>query len=162
MLSIQVSTQTNPVVKLPVFYLCLVQNRGRLAEKRTIPLPPNRVPKKELSSIFSSDDSEGSERASGDHAHIKQEEELPYSIMRKRWDARLGMWNQSCLQDTLIIKPDTCWTTKRRPKSRSGLVTTVTKVSLKNTLVNSRSFCCILGWQSQEMAHQVSLRFHQK
>lgn len=75
---------TNPVVKLPVFYLCLVQNRGRLAEKRTIPLPPNRVPKKELSSIFSSDDSEGSERASGDHAHIKQEEELPYSIMRKR------------------------------------------------------------------------------
>ena len=74
----------NPVVKLPVFYLCLVQNRGRLAEKRTIPLPPNRVPKKELSSIFSSDDSEGSERASGDHAHIKQEDESPYSIMRKR------------------------------------------------------------------------------
>ncbi|KAJ3587054.1 hypothetical protein NHX12_013444 [Muraenolepis orangiensis] len=60
------------------------QNRGRLAEKRTIPLPPNRVPKKELASIFSSDDSEGSERAVGDHPHIKQEEELHYSIMRKR------------------------------------------------------------------------------
>ncbi|KAM7404577.1 hypothetical protein PAMP_011914 [Pampus punctatissimus] len=59
-------------------------NRGRLAEKRTIPLPPNRVPKKELASIFSSDDSEGSERTSGDHAHIKQEDELHYSIMRKR------------------------------------------------------------------------------
>ncbi|MEQ2160734.1 hypothetical protein GOODEAATRI_002488 [Goodea atripinnis] len=59
-------------------------NRGRLAEKRTIPLPPNRVPKKELASIFSSDDSEGSERASGDHAHIKQEEDLHYSIMRKK------------------------------------------------------------------------------
>lgn len=76
----------NPVVKVSPFSLCLVvQNRGRLAEKRTIPLPPNRLPKKELSSIFSSDDSEGSERASGDHAHIKQEEELHYSIMRKRW-----------------------------------------------------------------------------
>uniref|UniRef100_A0A3Q2XIK3 Sterile alpha motif domain containing 11 n=1 Tax=Hippocampus comes TaxID=109280 RepID=A0A3Q2XIK3_HIPCM len=59
-------------------------NRGRLAEKRTIPLPPNRVPKKELASIFSSDDSEGSERTSGDHGHIKQEDELHYSIVRKR------------------------------------------------------------------------------
>ncbi|CAB1329634.1 unnamed protein product, partial [Coregonus sp. 'balchen'] len=58
-------------------------NRGRLAEKRTIPLPPNRVPKRELSSVFSSDDSEGSDRASGDHAHIKQEDELHYSIIRK-------------------------------------------------------------------------------
>lgn len=64
--------------------LLCTQNRGRLAEKRTIPLPPNRLPKKELSSIFSSDDSEGSERASADHAHIKQEDELHYSIMRKR------------------------------------------------------------------------------
>ncbi len=63
----------------------LLQNRGRLAEKRTIPLPPTRVPKKELASVFSSDDSEGSERASGDHADIKQEE-LHYTIMRKRWE----------------------------------------------------------------------------
>lgn len=74
----------NPVAQSSPFVLLVVQNRGRLAEKRTIPLPPNRVPKKELASIFSSDDSEGSERASGDHAHIKQEEDLHYSIMRKR------------------------------------------------------------------------------
>lgn len=73
-----------PVVNAVFSVSCVVQNRGRLAEKRTIPLPPNRLPKKELSSIFSSDDSEGSERASGDHAHIKQEDELHYSIMRKR------------------------------------------------------------------------------
>lgn len=80
------------IKKLPIvstvscvfFPLLCKQNRGRLAEKRTIPLPPNRLPKKELSSIFSSDDSEGSERASADHAHIKQEDELHYSIMRKR------------------------------------------------------------------------------
>ncbi|KAK1801798.1 hypothetical protein P4O66_022439 [Electrophorus voltai] len=58
-------------------------NRGRLAEKRTIPLPPSRVPKKELASVFSSDDSEGSERVSLDHADIKQEEELHYTMMRK-------------------------------------------------------------------------------
>lgn len=75
----------SPVIKVSPFSLfVVVQNRGRLAEKRTIPLPPNRLAKKELSSIFSSDDSEGSERASGDHAHIKQEEELHYNIMRKR------------------------------------------------------------------------------
>lgn len=79
------SLYLNPAVKMSPISLChAVQNRGRLAEKRTIPLPPNRVPKKELSSIFSSDDSEGSERASGDHAHIKQEEESHYSILRKR------------------------------------------------------------------------------
>lgn len=69
-------------------YVCvscvLLQNRGRLAEKRTIPLPPTRVPKKELASVFSSDESEGGERSSTDHADIKQEEELHYTTMRKR------------------------------------------------------------------------------
>uniref|UniRef100_A0A8D3BV91 Sterile alpha motif domain containing 11 n=1 Tax=Scophthalmus maximus TaxID=52904 RepID=A0A8D3BV91_SCOMX len=72
-----------PICDCPGCRISSPVNRGRLAEKRTIPLPPNRVPKKELASIFSSDDSEGSERASGDHAHIKQEDELHYSIMRK-------------------------------------------------------------------------------
>uniref|UniRef100_A0A8C8A1S5 Sterile alpha motif domain containing 11 n=1 Tax=Oryzias sinensis TaxID=183150 RepID=A0A8C8A1S5_9TELE len=72
-----------PICDCPGCRISSPVNRGRLAEKRTIPLPPNRVPKKELASIFSSDDSEGSERASGDHAHIKQEDDLHYSIMRK-------------------------------------------------------------------------------
>ncbi|TRY96621.1 hypothetical protein DNTS_024248, partial [Danionella cerebrum] len=67
----------------------ILQNRGRLAEKRTIPLPPTRLPKKELASVFSSDDSEGSERASGDHTDIKQEE-LNYTIMRKSRDSDLS------------------------------------------------------------------------
>uniref|UniRef100_A0AAX7VQL0 Sterile alpha motif domain containing 11 n=1 Tax=Astatotilapia calliptera TaxID=8154 RepID=A0AAX7VQL0_ASTCA len=73
-----------PICDCPGCRISSPVNRGRLAEKRTIPLPPNRVPKKELASIFSSDDSEGSDRASGDHAHIKQEDELHYNIMRKR------------------------------------------------------------------------------
>uniref|UniRef100_A0A8C6TXQ0 Sterile alpha motif domain containing 11 n=1 Tax=Neogobius melanostomus TaxID=47308 RepID=A0A8C6TXQ0_9GOBI len=68
-----------PICDCPGCRISSPVNRGRLAEKRTIPLPPNRVPKKELASIFSSDDSEGSERASGDHAHIKQEDELHFS-----------------------------------------------------------------------------------
>ncbi|XP_029974244.1 sterile alpha motif domain-containing protein 11 isoform X2 [Salarias fasciatus] len=79
-----------PICDCPGCRISSPVNRGRLAEKRTIPLPPNRVPKKELASIFSSDDSEGSERASGDHAHIKQEDELHYSIMRKSRDSDLS------------------------------------------------------------------------
>ncbi|XP_029011418.1 sterile alpha motif domain-containing protein 11 isoform X2 [Betta splendens] len=79
-----------PICDCPGCRISSPVNRGRLAEKRTIPLPPNRVPKKELASIFSSDDSEGSERASADHAHIKQEDELHYSIMRKSRDSDLS------------------------------------------------------------------------
>ncbi|XP_058497924.1 sterile alpha motif domain-containing protein 11 isoform X2 [Solea solea] len=79
-----------PICDCPGCRISSPVNRGRLAEKRTIPLPPNRVPKKELASIFSSDDSEGSERASSDHAHIKQEDELHYSIMKKSRDSDLS------------------------------------------------------------------------
>ncbi|XP_037335340.2 sterile alpha motif domain-containing protein 11 isoform X2 [Pungitius pungitius] len=79
-----------PICDCPGCRISSPVNRGRLAEKRTIPLPPNRVPKKELASIFSSDDSEGSDRASGDHTHIKQEDELHYSIMRKSRDSDLS------------------------------------------------------------------------
>ncbi|XP_077571049.1 sterile alpha motif domain-containing protein 11 isoform X2 [Stigmatopora nigra] len=80
-----------PICDCPGCRISSPVNRGRLAEKRTIPLPPNRVPKKELASIFSSDDSEGSERAgSGDHGHIKQEDELHYSIGRKSRDSDLS------------------------------------------------------------------------
>lgn len=78
-----------PICDCPGCRISSPVNRGRLAEKRTIPLPPTRVPKKELASVFSSDDSEGSERASGDHADIKQEE-LHYTIMRKSRDSDLS------------------------------------------------------------------------
>ncbi|XP_036388116.1 sterile alpha motif domain-containing protein 11 isoform X2 [Megalops cyprinoides] len=67
----------------------ILQNRGRLAEKRTTPLPPTRVPKKELASAFSSDDSEGSDRANGDHGDVKQEDELRFGVMRKSRDSDL-------------------------------------------------------------------------
>lgn len=78
-----------PICDCPGCRISSPVNRGRLAEKRTIPLPPTRVPKKELASVFSSDDSEGSERASGDHADIKQEE-LNFTIMRKSRDSDLS------------------------------------------------------------------------
>lgn len=79
-----------PICDCPGCRISSPVNRGRLAEKRTVPLPPSRVPKKELTSIFTSDDSEGSDRTSGDHADIKQEEDLHYNIMRKSRDSDLS------------------------------------------------------------------------
>ncbi|XP_053865034.1 sterile alpha motif domain-containing protein 11 isoform X5 [Malaclemys terrapin pileata] len=82
----------------------ILQNRGRLAEKRTIPLPPTRLPKKELTSIFShSDDSEESDKANGQHPEVKQEEDLHISIMKRRihthWDLNISFRETSCSRD---------------------------------------------------------------
>ncbi|XP_011475285.1 sterile alpha motif domain-containing protein 11 isoform X2 [Oryzias latipes] len=124
-----------PICDCPGCRISSPVNRGRLAEKRTIPLPPNRVPKKELASIFSSDDSEGSERASGDHAHIKQEDDLHYSIMRKSRDSDLssiisslhhsrqpGMPEDDLLGKRRSFSPNTsseCPTDSKKPRSAS-------------------------------------------
>ncbi|XP_061868831.1 sterile alpha motif domain-containing protein 11 isoform X2 [Colius striatus] len=82
----------------------ILQNRGRLAEKRTIPLPPTRIPKKELTSIFShSDDSEESDKSNGQHPEVKQEEDLHISIMKRRihthWDLNISFRETSCSRD---------------------------------------------------------------
>uniref|UniRef100_A0A8C5STA1 Uncharacterized protein n=1 Tax=Laticauda laticaudata TaxID=8630 RepID=A0A8C5STA1_LATLA len=62
-----------------------VCNRGRLAEKRTIPLPPSRTPKKEPPTLFShSDNHKEVEKINGHHPHVKQEEDLHISIMKRR------------------------------------------------------------------------------
>ncbi|XP_042334217.1 sterile alpha motif domain-containing protein 11 isoform X2 [Sceloporus undulatus] len=82
----------------------ILQNRGRLAEKRTIPLPPTRTPKKELPSIFShSDDSQESEKLNGHHTDVKQEEDLHISIMKRRihahWDLNISFHETSYSRD---------------------------------------------------------------
>ncbi|XP_060614973.2 sterile alpha motif domain-containing protein 11 isoform X4 [Anolis sagrei] len=79
----------------------ILQNRGRLAEKRTIPLPPTRTPKKEVPSIFShSEDSEESDKVNGHHSDVKQEEDLHISIMKRRihahWDLNISFHETSC------------------------------------------------------------------
>uniref|UniRef100_A0A8C7E2W6 Uncharacterized protein n=1 Tax=Naja naja TaxID=35670 RepID=A0A8C7E2W6_NAJNA len=64
------------------------QNRGRLAEKRTIPLPPSRTPKKEPPTLFShSDNHKEVEKINRHHPHVKQEEDLHISIMKRRYAA---------------------------------------------------------------------------
>ncbi|NXL59853.1 SAM11 protein, partial [Chordeiles acutipennis] len=93
-----------PICDCPGCRISSPVNRGRLAEKRTIPLPPTRIPKKELTSIFShSDDSEESDKSNGQHPEVKQEEDLHISIMKRRihthWDLNISFRETSCSRD---------------------------------------------------------------
>lgn len=82
------------------------QNRGRLAEKRTIPLPPTRVPKKELSSVFShSEDSEESDKSNGQHPEVKQEEDLHISIMKRRYLHSVLGWGKDTETPSSLGEP---------------------------------------------------------
>ncbi|XP_010003556.1 PREDICTED: sterile alpha motif domain-containing protein 11 [Chaetura pelagica] len=93
-----------PICDCPGCRISSPVNRGRLAEKRTIPLPPTRIPKKELTSIFShSDDSEESDKSNGQHPEVKQEEDFHISIMKRRihthWDLNISFRETSCSRD---------------------------------------------------------------
>ncbi|NWZ43888.1 SAM11 protein, partial [Brachypodius atriceps] len=94
-----------PICDCPGCRISSPVNRGRLAEKRTIPLPPTRVPKKELSSIFShSEDSQESDQSNGQQPEVKQEEDLHISIMKRRihthWDLNISFRETSCSRDS--------------------------------------------------------------
>ncbi|XP_036601532.1 sterile alpha motif domain-containing protein 11 isoform X3 [Trichosurus vulpecula] len=95
-----------PICDCPGCRISSPVNRGRLAEKRTIPLPPTRIPKKELSSIFSASDgdSDGSSPAHGHRPDVKQEEDVHISIMKRRvhthWDLNISFRETSCSRDS--------------------------------------------------------------
>lgn len=63
------------------------QNRGRLADKRTVALPPARALKKELTPSFSASDgdSDGSGSACGQRPGLKQEDDPRVRIMKRRY-----------------------------------------------------------------------------
>ncbi|KAJ7306385.1 hypothetical protein JRQ81_009731 [Phrynocephalus forsythii] len=93
-----------PICDCPGCRISSPVNRGRLAEKRTIPLPPTRTPKKELPSVFPhSEDSEESDKVNGHHPDVKQEEDLHIRIMKRRihahWDLNISFHETSCSQD---------------------------------------------------------------
>ncbi|XP_066462976.1 sterile alpha motif domain-containing protein 11 isoform X2 [Eleutherodactylus coqui] len=79
----------------------ILQNRGRLAEKRTIPLPPSRIPKKEPCSVFSP--GEESPKGNGEIHSVKLEEDLHISIMKRRirahWDLNISFQDSSCSRE---------------------------------------------------------------
>ncbi|NXD42453.1 SAM11 protein, partial [Copsychus sechellarum] len=94
-----------PICDCPGCRISSPVNRGRLAEKRTIPLPPTRLPKKELGSIFPhSEDSEESDKSNGQQPEVKQEEDLHISIMKRRihthWDLNISFRETSCSRDS--------------------------------------------------------------
>ncbi|NXC89982.1 SAM11 protein, partial [Cercotrichas coryphoeus] len=94
-----------PICDCPGCRISSPVNRGRLAEKRTIPLPPTRVPKKELGSIFPhSEDSQESDKSNGQQPEVKQEEDLHISIMKRRihthWDLNISFRETSCSRDS--------------------------------------------------------------
>ncbi|XP_043919035.1 sterile alpha motif domain-containing protein 11 isoform X2 [Protopterus annectens] len=96
-----------PICDCPGCRISSPVNRGRLADKRTIPLPPTRVPKKELSSVFTnSEDSEESEHASSDHSGIKLEEDLHFSTMKRNRDSDLSTIISNLHQSRQVVMPD--------------------------------------------------------
>ncbi|XP_041130217.1 sterile alpha motif domain-containing protein 11-like isoform X1 [Polyodon spathula] len=95
-----------PICDCPGCRISSPVNRGRLAEKRTIPLPPTRIPKRELSSIFSSDESEESERANGDNTEIKQEDDIHISIMKRSRDSDLSTIISNLHQSRHFVMPE--------------------------------------------------------
>ncbi|XP_048471124.1 sterile alpha motif domain-containing protein 11 isoform X1 [Rhincodon typus] len=102
-----------PICDCPGCRISSPVNRGRLAEKRTIPLPPTRVPKKELTSAFTnSEDSKESEKANGDRPpEVKQEEEIQASTMKRRLDA-FGQHTEQ------IFNPSACTAFELHPDPR--------------------------------------------
>eukprot|EP00076_Gallus_gallus_P028632 XP_015152370.2 sterile alpha motif domain-containing protein 11 isoform X3 [Gallus gallus] len=97
-----------PICDCPGCRISSPVNRGRLAEKRTIPLPPTRIPKKELTSIFShSDDSEESDKGNGQHPEVKQEEDLHINIMKRSRDNDLSTIISNLHQSRQLVMPET-------------------------------------------------------
>ncbi|XP_016077389.1 PREDICTED: sterile alpha motif domain-containing protein 11 [Miniopterus natalensis] len=94
-----------PICDCPGCRISSPVNRGRLADKRTIALPPARVLKKELTPGFlaSDGDSDGSGPAYGQRPGLKQEEDPHVRIMKRRvhthWDVNISFRETSCSQD---------------------------------------------------------------
>ncbi|MEE6485083.1 hypothetical protein FKM82_014160, partial [Ascaphus truei] len=87
-----------PICDCPGCRISSPVNRGRLAEKRTIPLPPSRIPKKEHCSLFSP--GEDCPKGNGELPSVKLEEDLHISIMKRRirahWDLNISFQETSC------------------------------------------------------------------
>ncbi|XP_065751065.1 sterile alpha motif domain-containing protein 11 isoform X2 [Phocoena phocoena] len=94
-----------PICDCPGCRISSPVNRGRLADKRTVALPPDRVLKKELTPSFSaSGDSDRSGPACGQRLGLKQEDDPHVRIMKRRvhthWDVNISFRETSCSQDS--------------------------------------------------------------
>ncbi|XP_039223103.1 sterile alpha motif domain-containing protein 11 isoform X2 [Crotalus tigris] len=86
----------------------ILQNRGRLAEKRTVPLPPSRTLKKEPPTLFShSDNFKEVEKINGHHPHVKQEEDSHFGIMKRSQNSDLTSFLSNLHQSRQLGMPET-------------------------------------------------------
>ncbi|XP_016044885.2 sterile alpha motif domain-containing protein 11 isoform X2 [Erinaceus europaeus] len=94
-----------PICDCPGCRISSPVNRGRLADKRTVALPPSRALKKELAPNFSTSDgdSDGGGPACGRWLGLKQEDPR-VRIMKRRvhthWDVNISFRETSCSQDS--------------------------------------------------------------
>ncbi|KAK9392028.1 sterile alpha motif domain-containing protein 11 [Crotalus adamanteus] len=97
-----------PICDCPGCRISSPVNRGRLAEKRTVPLPPSRTPKKEPPTLFShSDNFKEVEKINGHHPHVKQEEDLHFSIMKRSQNSDLTSFLSNLHQSQQLGMPET-------------------------------------------------------
>ncbi|VTJ67060.1 Hypothetical predicted protein [Marmota monax] len=95
-----------PICDCPGCRISSPVNRGRLADKRTVALPPARSLKKERNPSFSASDgdSDGGGPACGRQPGLKQEEDPHVRIMKRRvhthWDVNISFRETSCSQDS--------------------------------------------------------------
>ncbi|XP_038965041.1 sterile alpha motif domain-containing protein 11 isoform X2 [Rattus norvegicus] len=94
-----------PICDCPGCRISSPVNRGRLADKRTVTLPPTHALKKERTPSFSASDgdSDGSGPACGQQLSLKQEDDPHFHIMKRRvhthWDVNISFRETSCSQD---------------------------------------------------------------
>ncbi|XP_045154782.1 sterile alpha motif domain-containing protein 11 isoform X3 [Echinops telfairi] len=95
-----------PICDCPGCRISSPVNRGRLADKRTIALPPARVLKKEPAPGFLVRDGtcDGSGPACRRRPALKREDDVRVSIMKRRvhthWDVNISFRETSCSQDS--------------------------------------------------------------
>uniref|UniRef100_A0A8C8ZFS7 Sterile alpha motif domain containing 11 n=1 Tax=Prolemur simus TaxID=1328070 RepID=A0A8C8ZFS7_PROSS len=120
-----------PICDCPGCRISSPVNRGRLADKRTVALPPARVLKKERTPSFctSDGDSDGSGPAYGRRPGLKQEDDPHVRIMKRRvhthWDVNISFRETSCSQDgnpTLISSGSCSFEEPQWPGSPPALV----------------------------------------
>nr|XP_034358000.1 sterile alpha motif domain-containing protein 11 isoform X4 [Arvicanthis niloticus] len=93
-----------PICDCPGCRISSPVNRGRLADKRTVTLPPTHALKKERTPSFSASDgdSDGSGPACGQQLSLKQEDDPHIHIMKRRvhthWDVNISFRETSCSQ----------------------------------------------------------------
>uniref|UniRef100_A0A8C6EYH7 Uncharacterized protein n=1 Tax=Marmota marmota marmota TaxID=9994 RepID=A0A8C6EYH7_MARMA len=91
-----------PICDCPGCRISSPVNRGRLADKRTVALPPARSLKKERNASFSASDgdSDGGGPACGRQPGLKQEDDPHVRIMKRRvhthWDVNISFRETSC------------------------------------------------------------------